>query len=582
MVVAINGELREFHKVTLDFAGPNRTETAATFTNHRLDVTFTKGAERIVVPGYFAADGDAADTSPTSGGVWRVHFAPPDDGTWTWSASFRTGTNVADDSAPGGGASGGFMDGETGSLTIGRTDKTGDDFRAKGFMRYVGDNHYVFSGNGEHYLKGGIGSPENFLAYKDFDGTAATHAYAPHLGDWRAGDPTWHGGEGKAIIGAINAAADYGMNALYFLTMNVGGDGDDVWPWVSRTARTTYDVSKLDQWGVVMDHMTKRGVMIHIVHQEQENDQLLNGGALGVERKVYYREMVARFGHNPALQWNLGEENTNTDAERKAFAIYIKAIDPYDHPIVVHTQLEAQESRYRPLMGFDATDGASLQTFDPHGQAIEWLDRSNATDQPWVVSMDEIAYRNRDGTQDHHTGTPPDSVDPGHDAIRKDYLWGNLMAGGGGIEYYFAKWGGDGDRDTEQFDSRAGMWRQSNIALDFFRKYLPFWDMRHADGLTPAADDYVFAMAGAVYAVYLPEGGTTTLDLSGQRGTYEVKWHGHLALVSRQRVGVRVLQAGEAVVVGPGERAVVVVVRHLPHRADFLGGGDRIGAEVLI
>ena len=31
--------------------------------------------------------------------------------------------------------------------------------------------------------------------------------------------------------------------------------------------------------------------------QEHENDNLLDGGKLGNERMLYYRELVARFGH---------------------------------------------------------------------------------------------------------------------------------------------------------------------------------------------------------------------------------------------------------------------------------------------
>jgi len=30
----------------------------------------------------------------------------------------------------------------------------------------------------------------------------------------------------------------------------------------------------------------------------QENDQLLDGGELGNERKLYYRELIARFSHH--------------------------------------------------------------------------------------------------------------------------------------------------------------------------------------------------------------------------------------------------------------------------------------------
>src|SRR5918997_4181399 len=112
--------------------------------------------------------------------------------------------------------------------------------------------------------------------------------------------------------------------------------------------------------------MSRKGVMLHVVHQEQENDQLLDGGALGVERSVYYRELIARYGHNLGLQWNLGEENTNTDAQRKAFADYIKTVDPYDHPIVIHSFPNSQDGTYGPLMGDKEIDGASLQTPTAH------------------------------------------------------------------------------------------------------------------------------------------------------------------------------------------------------------------------
>ena len=36
--------------------------------------------------------------------------------------------------------------------------------------------------------------------------------------------------------------------------------------------------------------------------------------------------------------------------------------------------------------------------------------------------------------------------------------------------------------------------------------------------LTPAERDFVFAKPGAVYAIYLPEGGSAELDLGGTQG----------------------------------------------------------------
>jgi hypothetical protein len=117
--VPVQGELKKWHKLTLDFNGPATSESATLnpFTSYRLDVTFTHGGtgKNYVVPGYYAADGDAANSSAASGDVWRVHFAPDETGTWTYAASFRSGTNIATTSTAG--ASAGFFDGDKGSFS---------------------------------------------------------------------------------------------------------------------------------------------------------------------------------------------------------------------------------------------------------------------------------------------------------------------------------------------------------------------------------------------------------------------------------------------------------------------------------
>jgi hypothetical protein len=107
--------------------------------------------------------------------------------------------------------------------------------------------------------------------------------------------------------------------------------------YLTDTDFTRIDTSKTGQWEIVFEHGDKMGMYLHFKTQEIENCLLLDGGNLGLDRKLYYRELIARFGHHLALNWNLGEENKNTDAQRKAFIDYIRAVDPYDGPIVVHT-----------------------------------------------------------------------------------------------------------------------------------------------------------------------------------------------------------------------------------------------------
>ena len=527
----VTGEIRKWHRIDVTFDGPQTGEAASPnpFRDYRLDVTFEHPStgKTLVVPGYYAADGNAAESGATSGNKWRVHFAPDEEGTWEYTASFRAGTEVAAGASPG--TPTGF-DGASGSFTAGPTDKTGRDFRGKGALRHAGGHHLVFAETGEPFLKGGADSPENFLGYFEFDGTqdnggktnllvGGLHRYEPHVQDWQPGDPTWRGGKGKGIVGALNYLSGKGMNSVYFLAMNVNGDGREVYPWTSYADRYRFDASKLDQWEIVLSHMDALGLMQHVLTQEQENDQLLDGGELGVQRRLYYRELIARFGHHLGVVWNLGEENTNTDAQRKQFADFFKGMDAYGHPVVIHTYPNQYDAVYNPLLGYPSFDGPSLQmsSLGPiHSETVKWIDRSAANGRRWFVSLDEIGPAG--------TGVKPDADDFWHDTVRKQALWGNLMAGGAGVEWYFGSSYPNADLDCEDWRSRDHMWDLTRLALDFFHEHLPFTQMVHADALTPATADYVLAQSGQVYAVYLPNGGTTSLSLAGVSGTFDVIW----------------------------------------------------------
>ncbi|MHC4544361.1 MAG: DUF5060 domain-containing protein, partial [Planctomycetota bacterium] len=530
----ICGALKKWHTITITFTGPNTGEESEPnpFLDYRLNVTFTTVKKQYVVPGYYAADGDAAETSANSGNKWRVNFVPDEVGRWSYKASFRTGSDIALNNNPKTGKSAAF-DGAKGTFTIGASIKGGRDFRGKGLLKYVGKRYLRFAETGEFFLKGGADSPENFLAYADFDGTfdmgelkrkgeAAgkefLHRYEPHVHDWKAGDPTWKDGKGKGMIGALNYLASKGMNSVYFIPYNIdGGDGKDVWPWTNPKEKYRFDCSKLDQWEIVFSHMDKLGLMLHIIQQEQENDQGLDKGELGRQRKLYYRELIARFAHHLALVWNLGEENTNTTSQRKAFCRYIKDVDPYDHPVVMHTFPGKYEEFYSPLLGYEYFDGPSLQTNDTHKQTIKWIDRSVSAGRKWFVSLDEIGPA--------HTGVKPDKDDYWHDEVRKKHLWGHLMAGGAGVEWYFGYKFAHNDLNCEDWRSREHMWELTGYALEFFREYLPFTEMSHHDELTSAKDDYCFAKPGQIYAVYLPAGGTTNLDVGSKSATFTVQWY---------------------------------------------------------
>ena len=564
--VNISGELKQWHKVTLTLDGPKASENDVEpnpFTDYRFSVEFSheSGSPKYIVPGYFAADGNAANTSADSGNKWRAHLSPDKPGKWFYKISFLKGKLCAlDDAVKGEPVVG--CDGVSGSFEIKPTDKTGNDLRAKGRLEYVGKRYLRFAGTGEYFLKAGADAPENFLAYYEFDGTysrkkrneqarpgeakpTGLHRYEPHAGDWKPGDPTWAGGKGKNIIGAINYLAGKGCNVFSFLTYNVDGDGDDVWPFNNPTNKLHYDCSKLDQWQIVFDHAQSLGFYLHFKMQETENDDnrpkfvpaALDGGALGVERKLYCRELIARFGYLLALNWNLGEENTQSPEEQRAMAEYIQKTDPYRHHIVVHTYPDWQERVYTNLLGNKSVlTGASLQNgFDvAHQRVLKWVRESEKAGKPWVVANDE------QNPADY--GVPPDPGYKGSDGlgkkgnktyslddIRKYTLWGTLMAGGAGVEYYFGYKFPDNDLNCESWRSRDKSWDYCRIAIEFFRKNkIPFWEMENADELAgnPKNDNsvYCFAKKGEIYLVYLPNGGSGKLDLTNDKGSFSVYW----------------------------------------------------------
>lgn len=544
--ISIQGELKQWHKVTLLINGPETSEYADEnpFLDYKLDVTFANGTDTYTVPGFYAADGQAGESSAREGVVWKVHFRPDAPGSWSYKISFLKEKNIA------------VLDGQItgeqlgphgteGILEIEASDKTGADFRARGRIVNGGKGYFKFQGTDQVWIKNGADSPENFLAFVDFDQTMrfslksevregeadpkkGLHAYETHISDWKAGDPSWQDGKGKGIIGAVNYLHKAGLNSIYMLTMNILGDGKDVWPYSDYNERYRFDCSKLDQWEVVFDHMESLGMMTHFVLQETENEVLLDAGYTDMQRRVYLRELVARFGHHLGVSWNLGEENGpadwspigQTDQQKKDMAAYIRALSPWPGNVMLHTHSndELQEAYLIPMLGTGSIDGPSMQVANPtrvHERMKRWIEASEEAGERWVVCLDEIGP--------HWQGVMPDADDPKHDTVRNHCLWGSLMAGGAGVEWYFGYRYAHNDLGLEDFRSRELWWIQSTLACRFMNNF-PLEEMRCRDELLDSPDAYCLAKEGELYLVYLPAESARVRIKLNQSNPLQVDW----------------------------------------------------------
>jgi hypothetical protein len=544
----VEGALKVWYPVTITFTGKQASETEATFRDHRLDVTFSKGDKSFRVPGYFAADGNAAESSATNGNKWRVKFTPIEPGTWTYSVSFREGPEIAVPAAssPTAGKSAGAPDGETGSFTVQPGNPDAPGFYSKGMLAYVGEHYLQFQGSKKWFVKAGAGSPEDFFGYQDFDGTSdypikksdtqkkdtylyedhgfgagtavGLHRYLFHLKHWKEGDPTWQDGKGKGIIGTINYLSEIGANSLYHIILTRGDDSDNTWPWTDRETKLIYDVSKLDQWDIVYTHMDRRGINADMYLCEADNTHYLNGGNMGTERSIFCREVVARFGHHLGLRYNVGEENGLKPDQIKAIATYLKTLDAYGHPVGSHSnhQLDKQHQQLEPLLGFKDFDGIWYQLhFEHHAEVVGWREKSAKAGRKWVVAADE---------------TWP--IEENQTDRAESYAWKVMTAGGEGMDLYI------GYKDPSYNDIGLEDFSRMKKTLDCVispaalfslpqvNQHLP--QMVSADGLVgnqgKNEPPFCFAKEGSVYIVYHKRGGDIRLDLSKQSGTFAVKW----------------------------------------------------------
>ena len=392
---AVSGALQVGRKVTLDFTGPFRTENPATFSDFRLTVSFTHAESGRVIsaPGFFAADGDSRESSATAGDIWRVHFRPDEPGIWRYSAIFRQGAGVAVATERDAGAPAGYIDGAHGKFPIApvlEKSRAAKPARKRSSAEAASGGSRAFDGEELVFVRdpqGQAGGSLSFtaadealdavLACGDFDNTVDVGRYAAYERHWAPSDPVWSDGRGKAVIGAVNAMASRGANQLR-VSIDASGGAAKAAPWARtdlvlgpvRDAETVtarvFDVSKLDQWEAVLEHMTANQLGIRLALRD--SDGVARRGSSDhsarlFERKLFLRELAARFGHHAGLCWSL-DRSLSVDADMADELLsFIRTIDGRG-AAVDHCDLDEEDLRVRHQERRGATR-ALLETKPP-------------------------------------------------------------------------------------------------------------------------------------------------------------------------------------------------------------------------
>lgn len=602
-----------YDPITVEIDGPplNEATGANPFADYRLDVTFNEGAREFRVPGYFAGCPGAADKRCTGGRLWRAHFVPDHAGTWSYSISFRTGPDIVPEGAAGMAVP--RADGLSGRFMVGQ--RTRNTVRGRGLLTYAGESYYLWSGDNKPFFKFGPDSPENVLAYAGFDATPNAKqlrkTWVPHERDFdpRSGAYLWGKGKGKGLLGLFHYLADQRLNNVSMLLFNVGGDDQNVVPhllrvtpeayaklepkaqWTRGVMRDRFDVSKLAQWQRALSYADELGLHLHFKLAETENDMFMDGGTTGRERKIYLREMIARFNHFLAVTWNLGEESHQPTGSLIEQSRYVAALDPYGHPLVLHTYPNEKEI-YRPLLGTrSALNGLSLQGIFPdfrdmRADVVKWRAEARKAGRPWAIGYDEQGGASGGAPVD--ANYPPNllpdklGVDIAPDLFRRAALWNALTAGSFGLEAYYGYRTGCTDLNCQDQRTRASLWRDAAAALAFFDRHVgsEALHMQADDDLTPQPGDFVFANLGRLYVIYTTPKVPSTLPLDynrhfgndtpvrlqlfGQSGTYSVEWYDarNGGELQRTRIGQvsggKMADLGRPPEGGSGEWAVLV------------------------
>ena len=451
------------------------------FTDATLNGWFepVDGQKRLKVEGF--CDSERGD-------IFRIRFMPPAPGDYRYAVEYREGANHAS-------FSGKFH---------------ANDGHNRGLLRIDPEHrwHFIWEGTGEHYF---------------FNGTTAYW-----LMGWkdesiiRSSIERLHAFE----VNRMRVTIAGRTNVFYGEAVMNGPDWTvNVTPWLTKDASDTYhpgfdytrfDMTYWQKFDRILRFARDRDMVISLVFDM--NDSRSHPEAASADERLFFRYAVARFSAFSNITWDLGDDldSYRDDAWTHETGTLVEQWDPYHHLATSHPVRNAHQDRTADWFGF-----TSFQEWSRNQHAFMLKERLRQRLMLHIIPQTNEEY----GYEDHYPLWAEGLGSESADTLRRS-AWDIVMAGG------YQTTGESARRGTNIWPNTGGGWMNGRgddtmtmlkgyaHMVDFFTSF-DWWETNPDDQLV-SPGQYCLAKPGEIYAVYLPHGGRTLIELKS--GQYKAAW----------------------------------------------------------
>ena len=454
------------------------------------------------------------------GSLYRIRFMPATPGDYTYSVVYRQGW---------------YRSVSTGTFHV-------NSGRRRGPIRVDPQNrwHFIWEGTGEHYFFNGTtaywlmgwrddqvirssiarlhrlkinrirvtiaGRADRFFGEPVMEG----ESWTPYLTPW----PASLGTRLLHLAGRAGQRFGLGFGRSVFDPLAELGRTNDIYHPGFDYSR--FQVSYWQKFERALRFARDRDVIFSLVLEM--NDSQVHPAADSADEHRFIRYAIARFGAFSNITWDLGDDldHFRDDRWTRTTGTLIKQLDPYKHLATSHPIDNAHQDRTSGWFDF-----TSFQEWSREQHAFMLAQRREQLRLGRIIPQTNEEY----GYEDHYPMWAKGPGSESADTLRR-MAWEILMAGGYQTAGETARRGTNVWPDTGggwmngRGDDTMTMFQGYGHMVDFFTSF-EWWKTEPHDELVDNGN-YCLAKLGELYAVYLPHGGSVTVQLSP--GRYSATW----------------------------------------------------------